>query len=1514
MTALRKTCLWMTWLLAANTSAPILAEAPKVHEGRLELGPSGSETIPLAGLRAGQTYRIGLTLLKGDLAPADRIHAELRGVAGERLAKDLHAGDPDLYLPYRPDREGEATLEIRGDPGSRTIPLEYRWAEIPLNPDESAAIEAEPNDDPNHANRLILGRAVYGTADDVDYLDNKDEGSKGLDWFRFEVKDDQPILVYFQLDLPDRDVSVNLRVYTIGDDGKPQPYESGKDPMEIVHDRERERYSKHISRTFTKGIYYLQVNANHPAYILRTRKLPVPPYDDPTLAVEAGMHYIMNVGDAWFAQVPREGNIFVRAANIHDTGTRCTACHPSVFSTESNLIAHRNGYPIRSKDNFRYVVDRLYNSITPLYGDDGLYWQRFIAIPLQAQGKQGGIIADFEREVSGRETRTFERFGPFLKAAWAERTDLPPDEQNGVVPLDSKFGFAWRDWQILSEMTRRTGRDDYRKAAENIARIVNAAEAEDRVETLQDRMHQFYAWQLTDPKGNAGRVSEWAGALLALQNEDGGWNERIDLENPEVRGPSSVYATGQMVWGLLRAGVKTAQPEIGKALKYLLSQQQAFGGWFQTTTHENFRTPMRETRYAIEALAEAFPRPGAPLTSWGNRDEGPPWIPVGGSVVKKLDDLENLWDVPEPERARFTLEIVKFLNDPEPLVRASAAACLGRLGRIEAVKPLVRKLADPSKIVWRAAAWGLRTLGNAGVGVEAIAGALRSPYPRTRRGATRIFAYQFYGLDERPELAHCLIDLTDDPDLWTRLQALKTLRQWFYRTNDNVLKRQIVRAYLARMSKPEVPVIRKNLREGMYIMLDENLGGGVSLQKNVSELPERLRPGIFKAREEVERGVLLGPLLSALESGNELQRESIVGSFDGSFFKGRFYARRPEGMLDVGNDREFSFFYEPPVDVLDRAFASLFSSDDLKSATRKQALQLASFFRVPERSTRPAIQSALLKSLADPDPEVRRAARFAVGDGLALKGAESDADQIANIRKNLLGNAEGRRATVRALARNPALIVQPLIRDDLRAMLAREDAAILLQPVLAASIFNDAEVVSALRRGWERADESRDRLAMLEVLFGRASILNVAEPPGAALELLRDAVHDDSAAVRERALRAVAALKKTPWAARVSNSLLLSSLADDTPSLRLLGLTLAAPRASFWARPDAREHLLRLLVDPDPKVRDQALRRVEEHRLMVDHPELARRVKALVGDLQLKDRAASALGSQGYPPDQIKADVTLTRPRLLSLATFRQKVNPIFYKPSADGHACVECHANHTILRISEADPAAGFNGERLMTNYNSVLKVINLGDPDSSLILRKPRSPRGQGGADPESPTGLTHVGGPRWESTDDPSYGVLLSWIRDASGTASTESKPLQITADSYAPGYEPGLAGDGDPTTIWHTEFVGARPGYPHELTIDLGASKKVDGLLYVPRQESPNGRVKDYEVRISEDGKNWGNLVAHGSWENDPTYKFVALPGKVARYVQLRGLNEVEGRPVMSAAELVIDATPATTEAN
>ncbi len=496
--------------------------------------------MSLGPVRSGETYGLQVTLERAPGAVDDRIDVDLAGPGGDRIGKALYAGDPDLYFSYRPREDGQARLTLAQAATTVAAPLEVRvvWNHMPLPEADRAAIEAEPNDSWQRANDLRLGRDVYGSGDDVDYLENRAEGKSGLDWFRFEVNHDAPILVFFQLDLLDRDVSANLRVYTVDPKtNAPEPFLNGKDPMEVVHDREQKRYSKHISRVFTRGTYYLEVNANHPDYILRTRVLAVPPYQEASDAVEAGMHYIMNVGDAWFAQVPREGNIYVRSANMHDTATRCTACHPSSFSTEANLTAHRNGYEIRSKSNFQYVIDRLYNSNTPLYGDDGLFWQRFIGIPLQAQGKQGGILLDFERQVSGKQTKTVERFGPFLARAWAKRRELPADEQNGVIPLDSKFGFAWRDWRVLSELGARTGRTDFTGAAASISAILGERAADRRIETLQDRIHRLYAWSLLDKAAFASKIKRESGALMRLQNADGGWHESETGAQP--RAPST---------------------------------------------------------------------------------------------------------------------------------------------------------------------------------------------------------------------------------------------------------------------------------------------------------------------------------------------------------------------------------------------------------------------------------------------------------------------------------------------------------------------------------------------------------------------------------------------------------------------------------------------------------------------------------------------------------------------------------------------------------------------------------------------------------------------------------------------------------------------------------------------------------------------------------------------------------------------------------------------------------------
>ncbi|MCL4691522.1 MAG: discoidin domain-containing protein [Candidatus Hydrogenedentes bacterium] len=1483
--------------------------------------PSATLTYQTAPMTTGTTYALDTGLMSSGLPHGAAVQAQVTLPDGTVIEKTIHAGDPSLYVPLRlPEGTAEGPAQVSfTNASTHTVHLNSAWVELG-GPDYAQRFEAEPNDSPAQANPLAIGTLVEGSVDDVDYLDNLDEGKTGLDWFRIDITDEEPCLVIFELDVPDRDVSVNMRVYTLdpANPGEPIPYLEGKDPMEIVHDRERERYSKSITRTFTKGTYYLEVNANHPRYMIRSYKYPVPPYSDPQLAVEVGLRYIMDVGDAWFAQVPREGNIYRRVQNMHETAMRCTACHPAVFSTEANLVAHRNGYPIQSKANFRYVVERIYNSITPFYGPDDLYWQRFIAIPLQSQGKQGGILADFERQISGRETDVVERFGPLMRAAWIDREVLPDDEQNGVVPLDSKFGFAWRDWRMMQECYRRTGDESYKQAADNLEAIFASPEAETRIETLQDKIHLFLGLAYMNTEKYADRIHAIREELLALQNPDGGWDEEGKQD-----GTSAEYTTGQMVYSLIESGLTPQdEPRLENAAQFLLSRQKAFGGWFQTDTHENFRTPMRESRYALMALASVYPK-GAPLSGLGNVNGQMASIPsAGASAADAIDALENIWEVAPENIDSIVTATLPMLERSEAPVRAAAASLLGRVGGEESVAPLMGLLDDPSKLVWREAAWGLRQLGNKGYGADALQIALNSADPLVRRSAARAFAYQFQGMDTRLDIAETFVELASDPDELTRLQALRTLRQWWYRTESPEFKSRIIDTYIARMGVDgETPALRTNLAQNMYILLDENQSGGVSMQRNIRDLPEAVGKGVLDGRIAIEQRILLEPVLTALAKGNDLQREALLESFDGSFFKGRYYARVPRDMIDVGNDREFSFMFTPEQSYLDATLGTLIYSED-RPAQLRRGFQLASFFEMPNHTPSRDLQLALFNGMFAEQPDLRATAREVVQRDLVLR-ATQEPDVASRVLELLAEPDRETRAIVLAsIARSPEALANQAIVDRVQTLaeetLTADEPSAGLLPLVETAALDDRQAIAVLTSAWSALEErpASERIRVVNAITAREGIVG---PREAAIEnldaaeqqlsrrgirLLERAATDRDVAVREKVFEILPELEVLRRSKRAA-SILYAGLSDDSPAIRAKSLALARENDRVWGEEDVHEYVLKLLIAADPKTREAALTTVVERNLIATEPRYAARVKAVMdGDIDLQVRAEEALRAAGLDPDSITADAEIAAVRLPDILVYRDRVNTYFYEKGADKNACADCHATHTILGLAEP-PKDGrpLSDDEIVANYRSMLKVINTSDPEQSLVLRKPRSPFGTGQSSKESPTGVTHVGGTRWEEdTANEAYQAILAFVR----TARTDEQPIQRTAstDSYSPEYPPDFAIDGNSSTLWHTEFVGAMPGYPHELVVALDAPQQIAGLTYVPRQDSTNGRVKEFEVYVSQDGEQWGEPVASGVWANDAVPKTAFFPTQTARYVKLLGKSEVDGQPIMSAAEVEV----------
>ncbi len=113
---------------------------------------------------------------------------------------------------------------------------------------------------------------------------------------------------------------------------------------------------------------------------------------------------------------------------------------------------------------------------------------------------------------------------------------------------------------------------------------------------------------------------------------------------------------------------------------------------------------------------------------------------------------------------------------------------------------------------------------------------------------------------------------------------------------------------------------------------------------------------------------------------------------------------------------------------------------------------------------------------------------------------------------------------------------------------------------------------------------------------------------------------------------------------------------------------------------------------------------------------------------------------------------------------------------------------------------------------------------------------------------------------------------------------------TVDAFNPAAH---AIDGDSGTFWHTEWGAYEAPLPHHLTLDLGSVRAVGGYEYVPRQDSANGRIANYEVHHSSDGTNWIPMDS-GTWSNGTgTRRFDEDAGRRPARCQLAGPSGTVG---------------------
>ncbi len=544
---------------------------------------------------------------------------------GVTLAKTLHLGYPDVTWLVRQPAGSPLQVTLDAAPGLKgAIGFSVRARALSEAPGDAGAVtfEAEPNDRWQDANPLVLGRTVYGLADDRPYFPQGEspteaEATAGADWFVFDLESDLPKLAFFALDFVDRDVPPDVRLYQ-EKDGKLVEYTRGIDPQSLQRERPpRPGANKFTTRVLTRGRYYVHVDACQPDYTLRTKLFDVPPYltkeqagtatpaaiaDAAARAVRTAMDFQLLAGDSWHANTPRKGHPTDRIANAHHETSTCLGCHATHFTTQSALAAVGSGYKVEQPFALRFLTERLANNPVPLHGYPEAVWARMIPAPANVLGRLSTIVMDFEDRVDGAPRNNLHTaIAEFLKLYYDGRTTIPPDESNGNNPV-SRYKVATDAWRQLDLVARRTGETRFAETRDLVATLLPLGEPSN----TRDLAAQTIGLCTVDKVRFAGPIQANVDRLLQLQHADGHWPIKFDANSP-----SAEMQTGESLYALALAGVPADHPAVRKGGSWrLLWAQKPFGGWLDVNPYEQFQTPFRETQWSLIALSRIYPGPG----------------------------------------------------------------------------------------------------------------------------------------------------------------------------------------------------------------------------------------------------------------------------------------------------------------------------------------------------------------------------------------------------------------------------------------------------------------------------------------------------------------------------------------------------------------------------------------------------------------------------------------------------------------------------------------------------------------------------------------------------------------------------------------------------------------------------------------------------------------------------------------------------------------------------------------
>ena len=162
------------------------------------------------------------------------------------------------------------------------------------------------------------------------------------------------------------------------------------------------------------------------------------------------------------------------------------------------------------------------------------------------------------------------------------------------------------------------------------------------------------------------------------------------------------------------------------------------------------------------------------------------------------------------------------------------------------------------------------------------------------------------------------------------------------------------------------------------------------------------------------------------------------------------------------------------------------------------------------------------------------------------------------------------------------------------------------------------------------------------------------------------------------------------------------------------------------------------------------------------------------------------------------------------------------------------------------------------------------------------------------------------KWGSTrnEADNYNRKVNRITEKNLIPATDIKLVRFSSENSSNDRRAIYAIDGNPRTVWHSQFSERIAKHPHTLVLDLGQTYEIQGFRYLARQDgSWNGAFAKTNFCVGDSPDHFTKSAVTATFKKLRTAQSADCRRPVrGRYVLVRILSEVNNGPWASAADI------------